>query len=472
MRYTPYRHQQLAYAWLMSHDHAGLFLGMGLGKTVTTLTALTSHLWDDFTVHKALVIAPMTVASTVWAEECRKWDHLKDLRCVKVLGTAAQRRKALATDADLYIINRENVVWLVEELHGRLPFECVILDELSSFKSTKAKRWKALRKLLPSIPYVWGLTGTPAPNSYLDLWPEIFLLDGGARLGRYVSHYRDRYFTAAGHKGHIVYDYRLRMGAKDAIDRLLRDLCLSMSSEDWLDLPPVIHNRVTVEMDKPGRSLYDRMVDEKVLPLLRQGADTRLLDPRKPEELAQMTNAIQGDTAAALAGKLLQMANGAVYDDERNVTVIHSKKLDALGEIIDTNPGQPLLVFYNFEHDKRRILERFPQAVVFSPDKVTEWNAGRIPLLLAHPASAGHGVNLQTGGHLCVWFGLTWSRELYDQANARLSRPGQTESVVIHHIVCRGTVDERVLETLARKGATQKELLDALKQYLRGKAAT
>lgn len=471
MKYAPFRHQGLAYDWLMTHDHAGLFLGMGLGKTVVTLTALTTHLWDDFSVHKALVIAPKNVADTVWAEECRKWDHLNDLRCAKILGTAAQRRKALTTDADLYIINRENLVWLITELKGKLPFECVIIDELSSFKSAKAQRWKALKKLIQSVPYVWGLTGTPAPNSYLDLWPEVYLLDGGERLGKFIGQYRDRYFTAGAHKGHIVYEYRLRMGAKDAINRKLRDLCLSMETEDWLDLPPVIHNTVTVRMDAKARKTYDTLMRDRVLPLLWEGRKTRLLDPRKPQELAEMTNAIQGDTAAVLAGKLLQMANGAVYDDKRNPVHLHDAKLDALEEIIDTNPGQPVLVFYNYEHDKQRILERFPQATLFVTNEKEKWDRGEIPLLLVHPASAGHGLNLQLGGHLCVWFGLTWSRELYDQANARLNRPGQKESVIIHHIVCEDTVDERVMAVLAKKGQGQKELLDALRQYVKEEAS-
>lgn len=463
------RHQQLAYDWLMTHDHAGLFLGMGLGKTVTTLTALATHLWDDFTVRKALVIAPKNVANNVWAQECEKWDHLMGIRCRIIAGTAQQREAAVRAPADLYIINRENVVWLMDLLGGRLPYDMVILDELSSFKSTSAKRWKALKKAIQTVRYVVGLTGTPAPNGYLDLWPQLYLLDGGERLGKRVGDYRMRYFTAGAHKGHVVYEWRLRLGAKDAIDRKLRDLCLSMSAEDWLSLPPILHNTVYVRMDASARKTYEKLKTEKVIPLLQQGYGHRQLDPRKPEELAQMTSAIQADTAAVLTGKLLQMANGAVYDDDGTVIPIHEEKLSALSELVEANEGENLLVFYSYQHDKTRILQRFPQArEMKTPADVADWNDGKIPMLLCHPASAGHGLNLQQGGHIIVWYGLPWSLELYQQANARLPRPGQKQSVIIHHLVCRDTYDENVLATLQNKTAGQKGLLDALRQYLKG----
>lgn len=436
---------------------------------MTTLTLLAYHLWDDFRVKRCLVIAPKNVAENVWAQECEKWDHLKAIKCASVMGSAKQRKAALASDAQLFIINRENVVWLMDELNGKLPFEMVIIDELSSFKSHQAKRWKALRKAIQTVPYVIGLTGTPAPNSYLDLWPQVYLLDGGERLGRRVGDYRARYFEPGAHKGHVVYEWKPRPGAQSAINRKLKDLCLSMSSEDWLDLPPIMYNTIPVSMDSTGRKKYEVLKKENIIPLLQQGNDFRELDPRKPEELAQMTSAIRGDTAAAIAGKLLQMASGAVYDDNGGVIPIHDAKLNALSELVDTNPGENILCFYNYQHEKARILERFPQAVAFSgPDDVVRWNRGEIPMLLCHPASAGHGLNLQMGGHIIVWFGMNWSLELYQQANKRLHRPGQKETVIIHHLVTKGTLDDKVVSVLSDKDASQNELLVALKGYIGG----
>lgn len=423
-----------------------------------------------FTARRALVIAPKNVAQNVWAQECLKWDHTKDLRCSIILGTEKQRKAALAADADLYIINRENVVWLMEQLHGSLKrFDMVILDELSSFKSTSAKRWKALKKPIQSVRYVLGLTGTPAPNGYLDLWPQMFLLDGGECLGKRIGDYRARYFTMGAHKGHIVYEWRLRIGAQDAINRKLRELCISMSSEDWLKLPPVIYNTVYVSMDKAGKKSYDKFQKDKVIPLLETRSGIRQLDPNSEKDLEKMTSAIQADTAAVVTGKLLQMANGAVYDDNGTVVPIHDAKLDALEEIVEANDGNNLLVFYSYQHDLERIITRFPKARVFSgPGDVDDWNAGRIPMLLCHPASCGHGLNLQQGGHIIVWFGLTWSLELYQQANARLPRPGQKESVIVMHLICRDTVEEKVLAALREKDTSQGALLNALKGYLTG----
>lgn len=428
----------------------------------------STYKWDTFTVKKALVIAPKNVAQNVWAQECVKWDHTKDIRCSVVLGTLKQRKAALAKDADLYIINRENVVWLLEELGGDLSmFDMVIIDELSSFKSPSAKRWKALKKAIMKVRYVLGLTGTPAPNSYLDLWPQVFLLDGGERLGKRITDYRMRYFSMGAHKGHIVYEWNLRIGAQDAINRKLSDLCLSMSAEDWLDLPPIIYNTVPVRMDKAARKTYDKFKADKVMPLLYQDGEHKMLDPNKAEELEKMTACIMANTAALVGGKLLQMANGAVYDDHKQPVHIHDAKLDALDELADINVGNNLLVFYAYQHDKERILERFPQAREFSgPQDVEDWNAGKVPMLLCHPASTGHGLNLQQGGHIIVWFGLTWSLELYQQANARLPRPGQKQSVIIHHLVCKDTIDEQVMTALSGKNAGQKALLNALKGYL------
>ena len=407
------------------------------------------------------------MAETVWTQECRKWDHLRGIRTSLVAGTARQRAAALRRDADLYVIGRDNLVWLMDELGGQLPFEMVVLDELSSFKDQKTKRFKSIRKAIQSVRYVVGLTGTPAPNSYLDLWPQMYLLDGGARLGKSIGKYRDRYFTPGRRMGNIVYEYKLRMGAQSAIDRELSTLCLSMKSEDWLELPPTIYNTITVSLDKQGRAKYAELEKEKVLPLLKKQSGYETLDPADPDALRQMTSAIRGDMAATLAGKLLQMANGAVYDDERNVIPVHDAKLDALAELMDISAGNNLLVFYAYEHDRDRILARFWNARVFrGQEDADAWNRGEIPMLLCHPASASYGLNLQQGGHIIVWFGLTYSAEQYQQANARLPRPGQTNTVIIHHLVAEGTIDERVMQVLAKKNATQDALLEALKGYL------
>ena len=470
MKYEPMQHQQIAIDFCLKHPRAGLLMGMGLGKTSVSLSVFVEYKDNRFTARRALVIAPKNVAQNVWAQECLKWDHTKDLRCSIILGTEKQRKAALAADADLYIINRENVVWLMEELHGSLErFDMVILDELSSFKSTSAKRWKALKKPIQSVRYVLGLTGTPAPNGYLDLWPQMFLLDGGECLGKRIGDYRARYFTMGAHKGHIVYEWRLRIGAQDAINRKLRELCISMSSEDWLKLPPVIYNTVYVSMDKAGKKSYDKFQKDKVIPLLETRSGIWQLDPNSEKDLEKMTSAIQADTAAVVTGKLLQMANGAVYDDNGTVVPIHDAKLDALEEIVEANDGNNLLVFYSYQHDLERIITRFPKARVFSgPGDVDDWNAGKIPMLLCHPASCGHGLNLQQGGHIIVWFGLTWSLELYQQANARLPRPGQKESVIVMHLICRDTVEEKVLSALQEKDTSQGALLNALKGYLSG----
>ena len=462
--YKPYPHQKQAYDFCLAHEHCGLFLGMGLGKTVTALTVLTERLWDEFTVRTCLVIAPKNVAETVWSQECAKWEHTRGIRTSLMAGTAAQRRAALHKPANLYIIGRDNLVWLMDELEGVLPYDMVIIDELSSFKSQSTKRWRSIKKAIQKVRYVIGLTGTPAPNGYLDLWPQVYLLDGGRHLGRTVSEYRSRYFTMGAHKGHIVYEWKLRAGAKATIDRELRDLCLSIANPDW---PEPVYNPIRVKLDREARGRYEKFERDKVIPLLKQKDGYAELDVNDPEALHKMTSAIRGDMAATLAGKLLQMANGAVYDDERNVVPIHDAKLKALEEIADTSAGNNLLVFYAYEHDKQRILEKFPKATVFSGVADAEaWNRGEISMLLCHPASAGHGLNLQFGGHIIVWFGLTWSLELYQQANARLPRPGQKETVIIHHLVAEGTLDERVMSVMAGKNATQEALLNALRGYI------
>lgn len=463
MKYEPKRHQRIAEQFCMTHSHAGLLLDMGLGKTVVTLTVLNRLMYEEFSLNRALVIAPKRVAEDTWSREAEKWDHLSGLRVVKVLGTAKQRTAALAQDGDVYVINRENVVWLVETLGARWPFDGIVIDELSSFKSSRSKRWRALRRVIGAANYVYGLTGTPAPNGYIDLWPEMYLLDRGQRLGRTLGEFRNTYFNPGAHKGHIVYEWRLKPGAKARIDAKLSDLCLSMSKEDWLDLPERTYNTVPVALSPSARKLYEQFQKEKILPLLR-GRDGLRLAGAGAEDY---DSAVIGDMAATVSGKLLQMANGAVYDENGEVFHIHDAKLDALEEISDTNPGQPLLVFYTYKHDLDRIQARFPNAEkIKGSETISDWNTGKIPMLLCHPASAGHGLNLQAGGHIIVWFGLPWSLELYQQANDRLHRMGQKQGVIIHHIVALGTLDERVMSVLAGRESTQRGLLVALKAYV------
>ena len=460
MRYIPKTHQAYCADYLRAHDHAGLLLDMGLGKTVITLTEADRRLWDEFNVDAFLVIAPKRVAEDTWSRETAKWDHLRRLRVAKALGTEKQRLAALRSRADLYVINRENVDWLCR--NGVWPFTGrrvgLIIDELSSFKSQGSKRWRALKRRAATFPVVWGLTGTPAPKGYIDLWPQIYLLDRGERLGPTVGAFRARYFDPGARKGHVVYEWKLKPGGKEAIDRAISDICVSMRKEDWLELPPVTHNRVVVRMDKNERAVYDKMKRDKVL-LELDGKD--------------LDTEVVGATAAALSNKLLQMAGGAVYDDAGGVVEIHSRKLDALAELAEAAQEQPLLVFYAYKHEAQRILARFPKAVLMgqgegkdTEDVIRRWNAGEIPMLLCHPASAGHGLNLQEGGHIIVWFSPIWDLELYQQANARLHRMGQEQGVIIHHIVCADTLDDHVLDVLESKDQVQAGLIEALKAYI------
>lgn len=457
MKFKPKNYQLIAMDFLRTHSHCALFLDMGLGKTVTSLT-VAKELIDDYRVEKVLVIAPKRVAEDTWTRECQKWDHLNDLRVSRVLGSKKERLAALEMEADVYVINRENVQWLVEYHNGIWPYDMVIIDELSSFKSPQAKRFKMLRRVIRQCDYVWGLTGTPASNGYMDLWAQIYLIDNGERLGRFIGSYRQEFFYAGAHNGYIVYEYKLRTGAKEKIDRRLSDICLSMSKEDWLEIPPIIFNEVRVRMTRKERKIYDQFERDKVLPLL----DSKLVS------IDTMDSAVVGESAAVLSGKLLQMANGAVYDDNGDVFWLHDQKLDALDEIVESAQGQPILVFYSYKHDLDRILARHPEAVVLKGSAdIERWNNGEIPMLLCHPASAGYGINLQEGSHIMVWFGLPWSLENYQQSIARLHRQGQEHPVIVHHIICEGTLDEKVLQALQSKNATQKSLLDALKGYIK-----
>ena len=417
--------------------------------------------YEEFAIRNALVIAPKRVAEDTWSREQAKWEHLKHLKVVKVMGTKDKRLAALKEQADIYIINRENVEWLVETLGTRWRFDAVVIDELSSFKSAKSKRWKALRKVIFGSRYVYGLTGTPASNGYLDLWPEMYLLDHGERLGKTLGAYRSTYFNPGAHKGHVVFEWRLKPGARERIDARLSDICLSMSKEDWLDLPERTYNTIPVRLDSKARKLYDQFKRDKILPLVHEHEKLAVAQGMDYD------TAVVGDMAAQVSGKLLQMANGAVYDDDGEVFHIHDAKLDMLAEIADTSAGQPILVFYNYKHDLKRLQERFPDAVKMGgEDVISAWNRGEIPMLLCQPASAGHGLNLQDGGHIIVWFGLTWRLELCQQANDRLHRMGQRSAVIVHHLVAEDTIDEKVMAALTAKDATQKGLLDALKQYL------
>ena len=438
-------YQTLAIKKIIENPAVCLMLDMGMGKTVATLTAIQELIYNRFEVQKVLVIAPLRVAETTWLDECATWEHL-DLKIVPVLGALNKRISALKTNADVYVINRENVSWLADYYGKDFPFDMVVIDESSSFKNSQSKRFKSLRKVRPLIKRVVELTGTPAPNSLMDLWSQIFLLDRGERLGRTIGEYRRKYFDEGMKSGHIVYNWNLKKGADKVIHKKIADLCVSMKSEDYLTLPPVINNFVKIPLDNAVQKLYLQFTKELVAEI--DGQD------------------LVASTAAVLANKLLQFANGAVYDSDDNVAEIHSAKLDALAEIRET-VNQSLLIFYWFKHDLARLQEKFPDAVTLkSADDIKKWNAGKISMLLVHPASAGHGLNLQYGGNVIIWFSLTWSLELYQQANKRLHRIGQEKPVVIHHLIAQNTIDENVVRVLSDKNARQNDLLNALKQRL------
>lgn len=421
-----------------------------VSKTVIALTAVDYLMHDAFEVAKALVIAPLRVAEDTWSREADKWDHLKTLRISKILGSAAERRKGLTADADIYVINRENVKWLVEECQEKKhwPFDMIIIDELSSFKSNKSQRFKYLRKVIPLTDRVVGLTGTPSPNGLMDLWAQIYLLDRGERLGKTLTAYRDRYFVPGKRNGYTVFTWDLKQGAAESIQAKVSDICISMSASDYLQLPERIDNEIRVKLSPAEMKTYRQMERDQLIEL--DGADVVALN------------------AAAVAGKLLQMANGSVYDDVRNVIRIHEKKLDALEELIDVTDDN-ILVFYNFRHDLDALRDRFdklsPRELKTEAD-IREWNDGKIKVLLAHPASVGYGLNIQDGGHTIIWYGLTWSLELYQQANARLYRQGQIKNVIVHHLIAEGTIDEQVMRVLTKKQAGQEALLEALKERL------
>lgn len=447
MKYNPHNYQSFAAEFILEHPVCCLMLDMGLGKTVVTLSALWELALDYFDIGKVLVIAPKRVATDTWPRELSKWEHLTGLTASLVVGNREQREKALNCPAFLYIINRENVSWLVENF--RWDFDTVVIDELSSFKSNRTERFKAMKKVRPLVHRVIGLTGTPAPNSLLDLWPEMYLLDMGQRLGRFITGYRERFFTPDKRNREIVYSYKPREGAEDVIYSLISDICISMKAVDYLDMPERIDNRIEVEMSAKEKKIYDDFCRDMVVQI-------------GDEELDAVN-------AGVLSGKLLQMANGAVYGDDRRVLPIHSRKLDALEDLVEAANGKPLLVAYWYKHDLARIREHFPEARCIDTSKdISDWNAGKVPMALIHPASAGHGLNLQEGGCTIVWYGLTWSLELYQQLNARLWRQGQKHTVVIHHIITKGTHDEDVMKALENKDMRQSNLIAAVRARIGG----
>ena len=404
-------------------------------------------MYDYFDIKKVLLIAPKKVAESTWAQEAQKWSETKSLNISPVLGSEKDRIKALEREADIYVMNRENVQWLYEYCRKKksFPFDMLVIDESSSFKNPQAKRFKAMRKMRPLFKRIVILTGTPAPNTLMDIWAQVYLLDGGDRLGKTLTEFRCRYFTPDKTNGHVVYSYRLLPNADTAIFGKIQDVCMSLKAKDYLKLPERIDNVITVEMNPKEWALYKEMEREHVLSI----ADD---------------DDISALNAASLASKLLQLANGSIYNDEGDIVVVHNEKVERLKELVETNEGKPILVFYNFKHDLQAIKEVFPKAVELkTDDDVAEWNKGNIQMLLAHPASAGYGLNLQAGGNIIVWYGLTWSLEQYQQANARLHRQGQTQPVIIHHLVTKGTMDEQVMKALERKEVGQDALLEAIK---------
>lgn len=446
MRYVPHDYQSYAAEYIKTHPACAVLLDMGLGKTSITLTALLDLLFDSFESHKVLVIAPLRVARDTWPAEIEKWDHLKMLTYSVAVGSEKDRKAALMQPADIHIINRENVQWLIEQSGVPFDFDTVIIDELSSFKSHQAKRFKALLKVRPRIRRIVGLTGTPSANGLMDLWAEFRLLDMGERLGRFIGNYRNTYFMPDKRNGQIIYSYRLLPGADEAIYRRIGDITISMKATDHLKMPELVMNDVVVELSDDERDRYEELRQTLVLDL--------------PDKEITAAN------AAVLSGKLLQMANGAIYDEDRQQVHIHDRKLDELEDLIEGANGKPVLVAYWFKHDLDRIRTRFKVREIKSSADIRDWNNGEIPVAVIHPASAGHGLNLQSGGSTLVWFGLTWSLELYQQTNARLWRQGQSETVVIHHIVAKDTVDEHVLKALQSKEKTQDSLIAAVKAEL------
>lgn len=453
MKYNPHNYQTYATDFILEHPVSAILLDMGLGKSVITLTAIFDLCLDYFLIRKVLVIAPLRVARDTWPAEIKKWDHLNGLTYSVAVGTEVERKAALRQRASVYIINRENVGWLVEESGLPFDYDMVVIDELSSFKSYQAKRFRSLLKVRPFVKRIVGLTGTPSSNGLMDLWAEYRILDLGKRLGRFITHYRNSYFAPDKRNGQVVFSYKPLPGAEDAIYKQISDITISMKATDHLKMPEQVINEVKVSLSEAERQIYDGMKSDLVVSL--GGED------------------IDAGTAASLANKLSQMANGAVYGEDKRIFRIHDRKLDALEDLIEAANGKPVLVAYWFKHDLERITERLqklhiPFSKMDDSDSIARWNRGELPVGLIHPASAGHGLNLQAGGSTLIWFGLTWSLELYSQTNARLWRQGQTaDTVVIHHLISKDTIDERIMSALRKKERTQSALIEAVKANLK-----
>lgn len=445
MKYTPHAYQRYAAQFILDHPAAAVFLDCGLGKTVITLTAIRELLHDSFTVRRVLIIAPLRVARDTWPAEIRKWDHLSDLTYAVAVGNTAKRLAALRQKAEITIINRENVDWLVK--NNTFDFDMIIIDELSAFKSHRTRRFKALMKVRPMVSRIVGLTGTPSSNGLMDLWAEFRLLDMGKRLGRFLTHYRERYFLPDKRNAQMVFTYKPRPGAEEKIYEAIGDITISMKSGDYLELPKCLTNVVRVEMNERERRIYERLKKDMAAEI-----DGKEIDAMN---------------AAALSGKLLQMAAGAVYDGEGQAVRLHDRKLDALEDLVESANGRPVLIAYWFRHDLERIRKRFPGARELRQEAdIADWNAGKISIGLIHPASAGHGLNLQDGGSMLIWFSLTWSLELNQQTNARLWRQGQKHTVTIHYLVMKNSIDESVMAALSRKDKVQEALMSAVKAEL------
>ncbi len=447
MNFSPHDYQAYAIDYIETHPIAAVLLDMGLGKTVISLTAIADLLFDSFEAHRILVVAPLRVARDTWPAEIEKWEHLQHLTYSVVVGTPKERRAALMANADITIINRENLQWLIEDSGFPFTYDMVCIDELSSFKNHKSKRFQALMKVRPKVKRIIGLTGTPSSNGLMDLWAEFKLLDMGQRLGRFITQYRNDYFLPDKRNGQIIYSYKPMPYAEDAIYLKISDMTISMKSTDHLKMPELVSSRYEVKLSEAEAQRYDDLKQELILQL--------------PEGEVTAAN------AASLTGKLVQLANGAIYSDDGDTVEFHDRKLDALEDIIEAANGKPLLVAYWFKHDLQRIKQRFEVREIKSSKDIADWNKGDIPVAVIHPASAGHGLNLQAGGSTLIWFGLTWSLELYQQTNARLWRQGQTAgTVVIQHIITKGTIDERILKALSLKELTQNSLIDAVKANL------
>lgn len=455
-----HNYQKACIEHIITHKHCGLFLEMGLGKTATTLTAIEALLNDYCDIDSVLVIAPKRVAESVWEEEAEQWEHLQHLTFSKIIGNQQQRIAAIHKKADIHIISRDNIAWLCALFGGsKLPYDMVVVDELSSFKSYKSQRFKSLKLTQPYFKRFVGLTGTPAPNSLIDLWPQIYLMDRGARLGKTITAYRNQYFKPGKTNGNVVYSYDLLSDSEQQIHEQIKDICISMKADDYLEMPIRTDNFIKLRMPEDLKARYDEFEKEKVLELYEAFIT----------ENGEEKNEVSVLNAAALSNKLLQFANGAIYDEDKNVHQMHEIKLEALKEIVESSNGRPVLVAWSYQFDRDNImkyLKAYKPRELKKPQDILDWNAGKVQVMLAHPASAGHGLNLQAGGSTIVWFGLTWSLELYQQFNARLYRQGQKEHVVIHHLIMKGTHDEDVVAALKNKDKKQNALMESIKAKL------